>query len=77
MKLIDRLLMQAKEILTAIHFVYDMNEDNFIEALGLDPEKYRIDYPNGEHGYDVMKALYERSDDLWKNYEEDGGENDE
>jgi hypothetical protein len=66
MKLIDRLLKQAKEILTAVSFDFDDNEDGFIEALGLDPEKYRIDYPNGEHGYDMIKALFKVSEDQWK-----------
>lgn len=74
MKLIDRLLMQAKKILTAKHFDYDTNEDGFIEALGLDPERYRVDYPNGEHGYDALKALYEVEKGLWDDYEENRGE---
>lgn len=65
MKLIDRLLSQVKEILTVKNFDYDTNEDEFLEALGVDPEKYRVDYPNGEHGYDVIKALYEASEGLW------------
>jgi hypothetical protein len=65
LKLVDRLLKQVKEILTAKNFDYDTNEDGFLNALGVNPEQYRIDYPNGEHGYDVLKALYEVSEGLW------------
>lgn len=77
MKLLDRLLLQARELLTAVGFDYDTDEDGFIEALGVDPENYRIDYPNGDHGYDMLKALNSIVPELWKDYEEDGENDDE
>jgi len=71
MKLIDRLLMQAKAILTTLKFDFDTNEDEFLEALGVDPVEYRINYPGGEYGYDVLKALSDITPELWIDHDEE------
>ena len=71
MKLIDRLLKQVKEILTAKNFNYDTNEDEFLEAMGVDPEQYCIYYPDGVHGYDVLKALNDIVPGLWDDAQND------
>ena len=70
MKLIDRLLKQAKGILSQeIEDMYSDNEDEFIQALGLDPANYQVVLPNGQIRYDDMAALNDCSEGLWDDVE--------
>ncbi len=65
MRAIDRLLWQVRELISEKFFDFDTNEDDFINALGVDPEKYRVDYPNGDHGYDMLGALNDVAQEVW------------
>ncbi len=70
MKLIDRLLKQARGILLQeIDDKYSDNEDEFIQALGLNPANYQIVLPNGHIRYDDMAALNDCSEGLWDDVE--------
>lgn len=70
MKLIDRLLKQAKRMLSfEIEEMYSDNEDEFIQALGLNPIKYQINVPNGQIRYDDMAALQDCGAITWSGIE--------
>lgn len=65
MKLIDRLLTKAKEIASSVLMsLYDYNDDDFIQALGLDSDKYKV-MVNNELMYDSMKALNDSCESTW------------
>lgn len=71
MKKIDKLIKRAKNLLTGIITdIYPSNDDGFINALGVEPELYAVQLPNGTVGYDAMKvlndtALIDWADELW------------
>ncbi|MDO9492493.1 hypothetical protein [Acetobacterium sp.] len=70
MNRLDRLLKKAKKVITSA--LYWFGEDaSFIEALGLNPDHYIVPYPNGDHGYDEMKALHSIVKDVWADHVED------
>lgn len=70
MNRLDRLLKKAKKVITSA--LYWFGEDSsFIEALGLNPDDYIVPYPNGNHGYDDMKALYSSVKDVWADHIDD------
>ena len=48
--------------------------DGFVEALGVNLQKYQVKNPYGSPGYDFMRALSDTAAEDWKDYEE--GEND-
>lgn len=77
MKEIQRLLKKAKQHLSEITKAalgsFSDNVDGFIEALGLNPDKYKIEVPNGEVGYDDVAALKDCTKTVWADYEEEGG----
>lgn len=58
-KHIDRLLKQAKEMVsTILGGIFFCNDDGFIQALGLEPEKYKVGVDQGGNAlYDADKAL--------------------
>lgn len=65
MKLIDRLLTKAKAIASSIFMsLYDCNDDDFIQALGLDPDNYKV-MVGDEAMYDSMKALNDSCESIW------------
>lgn len=65
MKLIDRLLTKAKAIAsTVLMSLYDYNDDDFIQALGLDSDNYKVMVDN-EPMYDSMKALNDSCESTW------------
>lgn len=65
MKLIDRLLTKAKAIASSVLMsLYDYNDDAFIEALGLDPDNYKVMVDN-EPMYDSIKALNDSCESIW------------
>ncbi|MGV8906391.1 MAG: hypothetical protein ACOH15_07320 [Acetobacterium sp.] len=63
MKTIDRLLIFAKKLISD-KFSFGCDGD-FIEALGLDPEAYVVNYPDGGCGYDDIKALHDITESVW------------
>lgn len=69
MKKIDALLRKAKrtfkELLAAIGCLFPPDDDEFIDALGKDPENYKASNPDGSVGYDFMAALYDTVEDDW------------
>lgn len=65
MKLIDRLLQKAKELTSAfLDRIFDRNEDEFIQALGLEPKDYEVEV-EGIVMYDSMKALENSCKTAW------------
>lgn len=65
MKLIDRLLTKAKAIASSVLVsLYDYNDDDFIQALGLDSDNYKAMVDN-EPMYDSMKALHDSCESTW------------
>jgi hypothetical protein len=72
MNRLDKLLKKAKEIISKTFENWGFAEDaSFIEALGLNPDHYIVPYPNGDHGYDEMKALHSIVKDVWADHVED------
>lgn len=66
MKKIDLLLKAVRfRMLKNMAASLMMDDGNFITALGLDPEAYAITLPNGEHGYDSLKALNDCASGDW------------
>lgn len=70
MNRLDRLIKKAKKIISKTLNWFG-EEPSFIEALGLNPDHYIVPYPNGEHGYDEMKALHSIVKDVWADHVED------
>ncbi|WP_167955605.1 hypothetical protein [Anaerosporobacter faecicola] len=65
MKLIDRLLTKAKAIAsTMITSLYSHNDDDFIQALGLNPKNYEV-VVGDVTMYDSMKALNDSCESIW------------
>ena len=72
MKRIDRLLQKAKERFNAtIEHLFPGDADGFMDALGVDKDKYKVEYPNGEVGYDFLKALADTARKDWGDYEQE------
>lgn len=70
MKRIDKLIKQALQ--AAGDFVRDFfpgNDDGFLEALGVDPEKYKHVAPDGTVGYDFLAALNDQAREVWEDYD--------
>lgn len=69
MKRLDKLLKQARrslsDVLTAL---FPADDDAFIEALGVDPARYRVEDSAGNVGYDFMAALNDTAVEVWGNY---------
>jgi len=64
MKLIDKMLKIVKDMVT--DRLYSFGVDSlFIEALGLDSDRYIVTYPNGDLGYDDMAALKDSVPLIW------------
>ena len=42
------------------------NDDDFIDALGVDPEKYKHVASDGTVGYDFMSALNDVAKECWE-----------
>ena len=65
MKHIDKLLVKAREIASnLLKSLYEHNDDGFIEALGLDPERYKH-MVGDEPMYDSMAALNDSCKTTW------------
>lgn len=67
MRGIDQMIRKAKALLTdATCSLFSDNDDGFIDALGVDPEKYKRTAPDGTVGYDFLKALSDTAKEDWK-----------
>lgn len=66
---LDRLLIRVQKVLSKKYENCGFGEEpSYIEALGLNPVDYIVPYPNGDHGYDDMKALRSIVKDVWADY---------
>ena len=66
MKKVDRLLLKAAAAIEGFSFVlFPADDDLFIEALGVDPEKYKHISRDGKVGYDFLAALSEIAAETW------------
>lgn len=71
MKKINKLIKDAKQLLgDMVKTFFSGNEDGFLEALGVDPEKYKHAAPDGTIGYDFMAALNDTVAESWNEYVE-------
>lgn len=66
MKRIDKLIKQASHLAgSVVRMFFAGNDDGFIDALGVDPEKYKHVAPGGMVGYDFMAALNDIARECW------------
>ncbi len=56
MNRIDKLLSKAQELAcAAMEMLFPSDEDGFLEALGINREKYAVELPDGSTGYDFCR----------------------
>lgn len=71
MRKLDRMIQTAKVLLAnAAKVIFSDNEDGFLDALGVDPQRYAREQPDGTIGYDFMKALDDTARADWSAEEE-------
>ncbi|MFR3145663.1 MAG: hypothetical protein ACLTOT_15715 [Eubacterium callanderi] len=64
MNRIDKLLSKAQELAcAAMEMLFPSDEDGFLEALGINREKYAVELPDGSTGYDFLQALNDTAAD--------------
>ena len=69
MKKLRRMIKDVKKMISDVVIdLFDPNEDGFMEALGVDPEKYKHVAPDGTVGYDFMTAMYDTAAESWSEY---------
>ena len=72
MKRVDRLIKKAKSmIIKTITGLFPPNDDGFMDALGVDPEKYKRTASDGTVGYDFLAALNDIAAECWEGWEND------
>ena len=70
MKRIDKLIKQAAHLAGSfVRLFFPGNDDGFIDALGVDPEKYKLVASDGTVGYDFMVALNDVAKECWSEEE--------
>ena len=69
MERIDRLIARAKRSLYN-EVDFEDEDDSFIKALGLDPEKYKTLNEFGFARYDCNRALADTIPDTWSGWNE-------
>lgn len=42
------------------------DKDGFVEALGVDSQKYQVKNPDGSTGYDFLRALSDTAAEDWR-----------
>lgn len=68
MRKLSNLLKKARHMLPEIIGVcFPPDDDDFIKALGVDPEGYAVTGSDGTVGYDFMAALNDVAAEVWKN----------
>ena len=66
MKRIDKLIKQAIHLsVSFVRTYFPGNDDGFMDALGVDPEKYKHVASDGTVGYDFMAALNDVAKECW------------
>lgn len=66
MKDVDKLLERARIILNALDIgLFPPDDDEFIEALGVDKLKYEVKHQDGTVGYDFLAALNDTVKEVW------------
>lgn len=67
MNRIDKLLSKAQELArSALEMLFPPDKDGFLEALGINKEKYAVELPDGSIGYDFLQALNDTSAEDWE-----------
>lgn len=65
-KRIDRLLKKARVIAEKVLVaILPGDEDEFMDALGVEKEKYAVEQRDGSIGYDFIKALGDIVGKVW------------
>lgn len=64
MKSVDRLIKRAKRTAKSICNWLASNDDGFMDAIGVDPEQYKINIGDAV-GYDFTKALNDIAAEDW------------
>ena len=66
MKRIDKLIKQADHLARSFaQLFFPGNDDGFIDALGVYPERYKHVASDGTVGYDFMAALNDVAKECW------------
>lgn len=67
MNKLDKLLSKVQEMArSALEMLFPPDEDGFLEAMGIDKEKYAVELPDGSTGYDFLQALNDTAaDENW------------
>lgn len=71
MKNVDRMIAKARSLLCRLVDSLSGNDDGFLDALGVAPEAYEQERPDGSVGYDFLKALCDTAARDWLGYEEE------
>ena len=67
MRKLNNLLKKARHMLPEILGVcFPSDDDDFIKALGADPDCYAVTGSDGTVGYDFIAALNDTSVEVWK-----------
>jgi len=67
MRKLNNLLKKARHMLPEILGVcFPSDDDDFIKALGADPERYAVTGSDGTVGYDFIAALNDTVVEVWK-----------
>ena len=59
-------LKAIEDRIKACFFCLPGNDDGFITALGVDPQKYQVENSDGSTGYDFERALSDTAAEDWK-----------
>lgn len=66
MKNIDRLMKKAGTLLSLIFEpLFPSNDDDLLDALGVDPVAYARELSDGSTGYDVVSAMSNVAREVW------------
>ena len=67
MRKLNNLLKKARHMLPEILGVcFPSDDDDFIKALGADPDRYAVTGSDGTVGYDFIAALNDTVVEVWK-----------
>lgn len=67
MNKLDKLLSKAQELAcVAMEVLFPPDKDGFLEALGINKEKYAVELPDGSTGYDFLQALNDTAAEDWE-----------
>ena len=67
MRKLNNLLKKARHMLPEILGVcFPSDDDDFIKALGADPDRYAVTGSDGTVGYDFIAALNYTAVEVWK-----------